>query len=106
MNVIVHLFLYGAVWCGLIVLFVIAWHLAAEHHRRRLQPTPEQATRAAQDQAIALTRQPPPFRTVQPGAHPCGCIVITRADGAWIAPCPAHDPTFVGEWEKRLGMTP
>ena len=41
---------------------------------------------------------------VKPGAHACGCIVVTRADGILIIPCPADDPGFTGEWEKRLTL--
>ena len=38
------------------------------------------------------------------GQQRCGCVLTTTPDGVRIDTCPAHDPAFVSEWERRLSL--
>lgn len=79
-------------WCAAGLTILLAWHLAARHHKNK--PTPrEQATiRQALNDDLALIETIPGYRSlyIPAGPHPCGCIITTRRDGVTIVPCTGH----------------
>jgi hypothetical protein len=38
------------------------------------------------------------------GRQRCGCVLTTTPDTVRLDTCPAHDPAFVTEWERRLSL--